>query len=59
MSFDGAVYSVSGGCIGSQSFDWDFGEDGSHASTLNASHTYQSPGTYSWRLTVSVTNGQA
>lgn len=56
VSFDGAVYSVSGGCTGSQSFDWDFG-DGGHASTLDASHTYQGPGTYPWRLTVSVTNG--
>jgi uncharacterized protein (TIGR03437 family) len=40
-------------CTGSPSYQWNFG-DGSNASGSMVTHTYASPGTYTWNLTVSV-----
>lgn len=57
VSFDGHVYSVSGTCSGSLAYDWDFGDGSAHATTRDTTHAYQAPGTYTWRLTVQMTNG--
>ncbi len=38
-------------------YDWNFGDGSPHSTLQNPSHTYASPGTYTWTLTVSF--GQA
>jgi len=52
VNFTATVTDADGICATS----WDFG-DGSTANTLNASHTYTAPGTYTATLTVSDTRG--
>ena len=42
---------------GACSFDWDYGDGSSHGTGPGSSHTYGTPATYNWRLTVSV-NGE-
>jgi len=49
VSFSGAA--VLSDCAGAATYDWDFG-DGSTASGSDTSHTYGTPGTYDWSLTV-------
>ncbi|MFB3852034.1 MAG: PKD domain-containing protein, partial [Acidobacteriota bacterium] len=44
--------STSDGCSQSVSYHWDFG-DGQTSNGQNISHTYASPGTYSWTMTAS------
>ncbi|HNX49194.1 MAG TPA: PKD domain-containing protein [Thermoanaerobaculaceae bacterium] len=57
VSFDGTVSSVSSSCTGSLAYDWNFGDGSAHATAVDTSHVYQSPGTYTWQLTVRMTNG--
>lgn len=40
------------GCGGAPSWDWDFGDGTPHASTASPTHTYQTSGTFAWRVTV-------
>jgi len=40
-----------GNCAGGATYEWNFG-DGSSGSGANASHSYDSPGSYDWTLTV-------
>ncbi len=54
IAFDGAGSNNTDG--GTLSFLWDFG-DGSTATSINTSHTYQTPGDYIVTLTVSDGNG--
>jgi PKD repeat protein len=55
-AFIGQSVSFSGGVKGTAplKFSWDFG-DGSSATTLNATHTYSAPGTYTATLTATDT----
>lgn len=39
-------------CAGGVSYDWDFGDGSPHSSQQNPSHTYVTPGTFTWKLTV-------
>ncbi len=41
------------GCSGTPSYSWDFG-DGTSGGSRNPTHTYGAPGTYTWRLTVTL-----
>ncbi len=43
-----------GGCSGSLSYDWNFGDGTSHSSQQNPTHTYTSAGTYHWTMTASI-----
>lgn len=42
------------GCAGSPVYDWDFGDGLPHTAQQNASHTYGSAGTFTWKLTVTL-----
>ncbi|HPC84271.1 MAG TPA: PKD domain-containing protein [Thermoanaerobaculaceae bacterium] len=57
VSFQASGFVFSGTCSGSLAYDWDFGDGSAHATTATASHAYATPGTYTWRLTVSMTGG--
>lgn len=57
VSFQASGFSFSGTCTGSMAYDWDFGDGSAHGTASVTSHTYTSPGTYTWRLTVSMTGG--
>lgn len=57
VSFEGHVLSFSGTCSGALTYDWDFGDHSTHATAVSTSHSYQSPGTYTWQLTARMTNG--
>lgn len=39
-------------CTPGVGYNWDFGDGSSHSSQQNPSHTYTTPGTYTWKLTV-------
>lgn len=43
---------VVGGCAGSASLDWDFGDGTPHGTRRDEVHTYAEGGTYTWRMTV-------
>jgi PKD repeat protein len=51
VSFTGSG-TVSGGCGGAVTYDWDFGDGTAHSSQQSPSHTYTSVGTYTWVMTV-------
>lgn len=42
------------GCSGSVSYDWDFGDGTAHSTAQSPSHVYQTPGTYTWRMTATI-----
>jgi PKD repeat protein len=42
------------GCSGVPAFDWDFGDGSQHSTSQSPSHSYNNPGTYTWRMTVTV-----
>jgi PKD repeat protein len=44
------------GCTGELTYEWDFG-DGSTSTAQNPSHTYNSPGKYTWSVTITGANG--
>ena len=46
------------GCVGSPSFQWDFG-DGTGSSEQNPTHTFATAGVYNWRLTALGTSPNA
>ncbi len=54
---DSEVYfqadAVASGCMASPSYEWDFGDMSTHASTQNASHRYASADAVLWSLTAS------
>jgi photosystem II stability/assembly factor-like uncharacterized protein len=39
------------GCLGTVTYDWDFGDGSAHAKTSSGTHAYPAPGTYTWYLT--------
>ncbi len=41
-------------CLGSPTFDWDFGDGTGHGSAQNPTHTYASAGTFLWRMTTRI-----
>ncbi len=49
VSFSGSA--VLSDCAGEATYEWEFG-DGAAASSSDSSHTYSTPGTYDWSLTV-------
>jgi hypothetical protein len=49
-----ATATPSGGCTGTVAYDWDFGDGSAHSSEQNPSHTFTSPGTFTWMMTASV-----
>jgi PKD repeat protein len=53
VSFAGSG-TVSGGCGGAVTCDWDFGDGTAHSSELSPSHAYTTAGTYTWTVTVNV-----
>ncbi|HWC65000.1 MAG TPA: PKD domain-containing protein, partial [Thermoanaerobaculia bacterium] len=42
------------GCSGTPAFNWDFGDGSPHATVQNPKHAYRARGTYTWRLTVTI-----
>jgi PKD repeat protein len=40
-------------CTSPLTYDWDFGDSSSHATTTSASHAYAAAGTYTWRFVAS------
>jgi uncharacterized protein (TIGR03437 family) len=46
----GATATVSG-CASAPVYEWDFGDGSSTSLQQNATHTYSSPGVYTWKLT--------
>lgn len=40
------------GCVGSATYDWDFGDFTTHGTSQNVTHTYPSAGSYPWTLVV-------
>lgn len=42
------------GCSGSVAYDWSFGDGSPHDSAQSPSHTYTSPGVYTWTMTASI-----
>jgi PKD repeat protein len=53
-----ASASLSAECAGAPEYSWDFG-DGTTSADLNPSHAYAAPGTYVWRLTISLPGSQS
>jgi photosystem II stability/assembly factor-like uncharacterized protein len=53
----GASFTIRGpevrgsGCLGTVTYDWDFGDGSAHATTSSGTHSYQAPGAYTWHLT--------
>jgi photosystem II stability/assembly factor-like uncharacterized protein len=53
----GATFTIRGpevrgsGCLGTVTYDWDFGDGSPHATTSSGTHAYNSPGVYTWHLT--------
>jgi PKD repeat protein len=43
---------VGGGCTVPVTYDWNFGDGSAHGTTSSPTHTYSSPNTYTWTLTV-------
>ncbi|HPS77852.1 MAG TPA: PKD domain-containing protein [Thermoanaerobaculaceae bacterium] len=41
-------------CLGSVSYDWDFGDGTAHSTLKSPSHTYTAAGTYTWKMTASI-----
>jgi photosystem II stability/assembly factor-like uncharacterized protein len=39
------------GCLGTVTYDWDFGDGSAHATTASGTHAYAAPGAYTWHLT--------
>ncbi|MGC8762465.1 MAG: PKD domain-containing protein [Acidobacteriota bacterium] len=59
VSFTGGA-ALQGSCgidVFLPAYDWDFGDGSAHSTQQNPSHTYTTPGSYTWTLTVSY--GQA
>jgi len=54
VSFSGAA--TLSNCSGGATYSWNFG-DGSGASGADTSHTYDTPGSYGWTLTVTADDG--
>ncbi len=57
VSFVASGFTYSGTCSGALTYDWDFGDGSPHSSSASTTHSYQTPGTYTWRLVVSMTGG--
>lgn len=51
QGIDFTATAVTGGCVGSPTFQWDFGDNQS-STQQNPSHSYVTGGIYNWRLTV-------
>ena len=47
------------GCSGTPAYDWNFGDGTAHSAAASPSHTYDTAGTYTWTLTVSVGGASA
>jgi hypothetical protein len=45
------------GCSGQPSYVWNFGDGSPNSNQQNPTHSYGSPGTYTWTLTTSVASG--
>ena len=52
VAFQGSA--TPAGCSGSASYDWDFGDSTAHSSETSPSHVYATAGTFTWRMTASV-----
>jgi PKD repeat protein len=52
VAFDSAV--TPSNCTGTPVVDWDFGDSSQHSAIAKPSHQYVSTGTYTWKLTVTV-----
>jgi photosystem II stability/assembly factor-like uncharacterized protein len=55
----GATFTIRGpevrgsGCLGTVTYDWDFGDGSAHATTSSGTHAYMAASVYTWRLTAS------
>ncbi len=52
INFQSSANSTPSGCT-TLTFDWNFGDNSTHSSAQNPSHTYATAGIYTWILTVS------
>lgn len=52
VQFTGSDEAV--GCTGAVTYDWDFGDGTQHATEKSPTHTYETPGTFTWKMTASV-----
>jgi uncharacterized protein (TIGR03437 family) len=57
VSFSGSA--TLSDCTGTVSYDLDFGDGSTHASEQNPTHTYSSPGDYTWTMTASAAGANA
>jgi hypothetical protein len=48
-----AATAAQASCLGSLTYDWDFGDGSAHATVLNPAHIYTASGTYTWTFTAS------